>query len=263
MQRNKLIILSIGTTILTILVVLMIFLERDQTTSNAPESNIAVSDSQSSEVDKVESNQGNSLINSQNEENSHDNNDERINGLDENEVRDYAQKAIAAHNLNNSATEMTEETLYAHSLLYQDFKDMLNDESSTNKDDATQNAKWISIELMGWHDHATEYYQFRYSEDQFLDFLEDENRLEDQDMSTSILFEELNNINKDMYIRQLESHFLKSYIWENIENEVSSNMSEDFSDLDEEEKDYQAFLAFEQELTNDLFEKNPNLFESE
>ena len=70
-------------------------------------------------------------------------------------------------------------------------------------------------------------------------------------------------INKDIYIRQLETHFLKSFIWDNIHNEVISNMSEDLSDLEEEEKDYQAFLSFEQQITNALFEKHPNLFDSQ
>lgn len=263
MQKNKIIILTTGTIILIILVVLMIFLERDRTNSSGTESNIILSNNNSDEVD-IQHNPDDSSINIQTDQDtSNDPNAETLNDFDETEVREKAIEAITSHALNESATEMTEETLYAHSLLNQNFREMMIDESITKEEDEKQNAEWIAIELMGWHDHATEHYQFNYSEERFLTFIEDQNYLENQDAITSILFEQLKNIDNNLYIRQLETHYLKPFIWHNIEDEVASNMSEDFSDLEEDDEEYQVFLSFDQEIMSNLVEKNPNLFESE
>lgn len=273
MQKNKLIILSIGSIILIILVGMMIFLERDDRTNpSAPQSNIAVSDNNSNEAEVQNNSDGSSINNQTDQDSSIDQNNESLNNIDETdvkvkEVREKVAEAIKTHELNETATEMTKETLYAHSLLNQnlsqDFRKMKDDESFTNEDDVKQNAEWTAIELMGWHDHATDNYQFNYSEQRFLAFIEDQNLLEEEDIMTSVLLEQLKNTNNNVYIRQLEILYLKPFIWDSIEDEVASNMSNDFSDLEEEEEQYQVFLAFDQEVISNLVEKHPNLFEGE
>ncbi|WP_280770015.1 hypothetical protein [Salipaludibacillus daqingensis] len=266
MQRNKLIILSIGTVILTILVIVMIFLERGETTSNGAGSNAVVTDTNSSTntaSNEDNAQQDDESLNVQSENSIEE--DENIYDLSEEELREKAREAIDSSTINDSETEMTKDSLYNHSLLNQKFRNSLDEETNSTEEDVEQNAEWLSIELMGWYDYAQDKYDFNYSEDQFLSFIENENYIEDEEMMAIALFEELKQINENAYIRQLETNYLKAFIWESIQDDVASEMSDDVSgmdnDNDNDENEYRLFLAFEQEIMSDLVEKNPNLVE--
>ncbi|WP_416151581.1 hypothetical protein ACM26V_11665 [Salipaludibacillus sp. HK11] len=266
MQKNKLIILLIGSTILIVLVIYMVMLESEQPNSNnSTESNITTSSDDSFDEEQQENSQENSgnFLNAESENELTDGNNEEINDTDEHEAREKAIETISNQNLNESVNELTQDTLYEHLVLYQNFRFMLNDEDEvTREEDIESNAEWIAIELKGWHDHASENYQFTYSKDQFLAFVEEENYLEDEDMITLVLYDELKKVNEDLYVRQLETHYLKPYIWNSVEDQVAAEFSDEVPDNDENRRSL-LYSSLEQEIMTKLVEENPNFFDTE
>ncbi|PYZ93841.1 hypothetical protein CR194_11925 [Salipaludibacillus keqinensis] len=261
MQRNKIIILIAGTIILLILIFIMSWLDREGSSPNTTQSNSGVTETTentNNEIQNDEQSNSENSLNVQSDEGLNEAN-EGTNELDDREIQEIAQETILQHDLNESATELSEETLYNHFLLFSDYRSTISEEEDLASNENESQGEWPAIELKGWYDHAVEEYQFTYSEDHFLQFIREENLLENEERSLKILFDELENTNENLYIRQLEIHYLKPYIWENVKQQVASDTSEDST----EDEDYQHFRSFEQEILNDLIEKHPEMFESE
>jgi hypothetical protein len=254
MQKSKLIILIAGSVILLILSTIMFILERDNQAGNTTDPEVGVTnENQLGE----EAEPGDEAVTPENDGGQSNDATAGLNGEEEEDLRENAHEAISKSSVNENETDMSEQTLFNHSVLYRTYQ-MFDEDSLIDEEDIEQDAEWISVELMGWHDHASREYGFDYSDDDFVNYVEEENFLE-EDTHTIILLEELAETNENLYKRQLEIHFIKQFIWESIKEDVAAEAGEE-TDLSDENYQ-QLFYSFEQEVIEELIENNPSLFE--
>lgn len=257
MHKNKVIILAIGTVILIALSITMFYMER-QSFTNISESGPEIPDSEKEEnVGNSEEGSPSSTPegNIDQSDNTGQVTEDTLGGDDQDTLREYAEEAINEINVTDESTELSQESLYKQSLLAHTYNLKL-DEESIGSDNFEPEAEWISLELISWKDHAEENYSFTYSLDNFLEFLNQEEYLqEEEDEANLILLDELNNEDENLYHRQLEVQYLKPFIWASIESEIVPEANSENNEIS------QHFREFEQEIMEKLIEENPQLID--
>lgn len=257
MHKNKVIILAIGTVILIALSITMFYLE-SQTPSDLSETNLSeadpeVTDDSNNSIEN-ESSSSSPDGNINQAEDTIENDGETLSEEEQTDLQEYAIEAIEEANVNEQAEELSLETLYTHSVINQAYN-INSNEDTLSSDNLDQEAEWISHELMGWKEHAEDNYSFEYSEDDFLNFINQENYLEEEDTSTIILLNELENVSENAYHRHLELLYLRPFIWSSIERDINDESENN------ESGDMSHFREFEHEVLEKIIEENPDLID--
>ncbi|MDG5787819.1 hypothetical protein QA612_09940 [Evansella sp. AB-P1] len=178
---------------------------------------------------------------------------------DEEDLREFAEEAIERVTL-TPLEAPSEQSFFEHARLDQVLSSLMGS-NFTEDIELEDEARWVARDLQAWMQVATETADFSYSDEDFLAFVEEENFLEEDDLKKTVLVNELKRIDDSLYVRHLEYHYLKPFIWNNIESHFSSQSSQNHRETDEEYL-YRIFLQFEDEVTNHLLESYPELQEN-
>ncbi|RKL66808.1 hypothetical protein CR203_13310 [Salipaludibacillus neizhouensis] len=258
MHKNKVIILAIGTVILIALSIAMFYLE-GQGPNSISDTGPEVSQS-GNEENQETSEQGSTSSTPEGNINQGDDTgqvtDNTIEGEGQDTLRRYAKESISESNFTSESSNLTQESLLNQSKLAQTYY-LKQEESTIGSENIETEAKLISLELIGWKEHAEENYSFTYSFDDFIEFLNQEEYLEeDSNEPNDILLEELKKTDEELYHRQLELQYLKPFIWDSIESEIAPEGNT-------EDNNNKYFNDFEQQILGKIFEENPQLIEDD
>ncbi|UTR15728.1 hypothetical protein MM221_03840 [Salipaludibacillus sp. LMS25] len=248
MERNKLIILIAGFVILIILIFLLIVLEREDNPANpGPNTNSGNTETElnnsTSNNTETSNNVSQSAV------------DESTLTESEEELRTYAKEAISNTTFNDQAEELTQETLYDHALLYQQYT-LLFEDQAAEEGSAEDDARWMALELKAWYDFAQENYGFSYEPEELATFVKNDTDTEEE-TSTRLLLEELASVNDHLYYRQLEFHYLRPYIWATIKDDVAQENGEDPDD----DLTY-LYYEVDQQVMEELMKSHPDLIDA-
>lgn len=255
-NRQKLYIVAGGAVIVILSGVLLYLYNTDPVTNPAEREN----GQETAEANGTEESEGGVDINIDGtDENSSDllNDDEEI---DESEYSEHAKTAIREANL-SVYEEPSEQSFYDHAILNQEYS-MLIDEVFLEEGTIEFDAQLSSKELVSWLEIAEEHGNFTYDESRFLSFIEEEGFKEDMENSAFVLVEELETENELHAIRNLETRYLKSFIWNEVKSQIKQNESMEEGET-EEEFEFRVYHEFEQDVMDHLIENNPQFLEEE
>ncbi|MBU9721032.1 MULTISPECIES: hypothetical protein [Bacillaceae] len=257
MTKNKVIYLSIGAILLIILSSILLYLYSNEPDhfGEAPSLDAQITDTR----DSAEVNEG--ITDSINISQGEDEAGElySIEEYDQEELISSAKQAIEDIDFTGSFSELNENALFDQALLNDYYFSLLGDQFA-NEEEQDANAEWEARELMAWISVAEATADFHYDENNFLTFIEAENILESEDLRTTVLLNELESENSDLYVRGLELRYLKFFIWEEVKGTYEQ---EHASEADETDVDYEnrLYWLFEDEVTNYMIENYPELIE--
>ncbi|SDZ30102.1 hypothetical protein SAMN05421736_109101 [Evansella caseinilytica] len=265
MTKRKKIYLLTGGAIFLALSITMLVLYMNDPYTEVPQSAIPETSREPLEED-VASAAGDSINIDSEEEAAGQSAAEGSNESDEEELRKAAREAINGVSLSRSTSDPSEQTFYEHSYLNQYYSNILGEhqiEEEANNDSAMrEEAKWVAKELVAWINIAAEKTQFAYSETEFLEYVENEHLLQEDDSRTIALLNELKSDSESLYIRHLEFQYLKSFIWSKTQEQLKQE-NEQRDGETEEDYLYRLYLAFEDEVMSSLLESYPELSQSE
>lgn len=177
--------------------------------------------------------------------------------VDEEELRSFAREAIEGVNLTSSLSEPNERSFFEHARLNNFYLNLMGNRFSEDEE-MEEEAEWVAKELVAWLQTAEDMASFHYSESDFVSFVEKNNYLEEDDISTLILLDELEKYDDVLFLRHLEYQYIKLYIWENIQGELSQTFSKETNET-EEEYLFRLYVEFEAIVTDYLISQNPEL----
>lgn len=183
-----------------------------------------------------------------------------VNEIEDEELQQYIREALENVTLNTSYTEPTEQSFFEHALLYQYVTNLTGDRLSL--EEMEEEASWIAKELYAWVVVANEKADFQYEEEAFLSFIEEENFVNEDDLQTIAILNALKERDESLYVRHLEYHYMKPYIWSQIEDELQKQISKKEGET-EEDYTYRLYLHFQDSVTDYLIEHYPQLAQQE
>lgn len=251
MTRLQKILLVSGGLALLILSSILFFMYRNVPENNDMALNGNIPDSQ------VTSNYED--VNGLNITNRNENVEREISETKDEDLQHFIDEAISKAPLNPTYTEPTEQSLYEHAYLYQYVTNLVGDRLSI-EEELDEESEWIAKELYAWIITATEIANFQYNEVDFISFVQKENYLKEDDLQTTAILTALKEKNESLYIRHLEFHYIKPYIWSVIESEFQKQFPQDKDETDEDYT-YRLYLQFQENVTDYLIQKYPELMQ--
>ncbi|GEL08467.1 hypothetical protein [Salisediminibacterium halotolerans] len=262
MTKNKLIVLGIGLILIIILSALLIVLqpETDQNTQQtnsepetANEENSSANENTADTSDNFNMPDEDGVVG---EDSGVNENDEP----DDEQLKEYADRALDNVDLPEDTDSISEELLRAHAELYSIYTQMAELESD-DIDGSQESAERIMRERYSWYEFSSEEYGFTYNEDDFLTVAETEGYIEDASKRAAVLFEVLANENDDYYTGQLVYQYLQPYIWHEIADEAIAYY--DPASENEQEREEAAERMFAQDVLEYIGDEYPEYLEGE
>ncbi|MCD8508846.1 MAG: hypothetical protein LRY73_02415 [Bacillus sp. (in: Bacteria)] len=177
--------------------------------------------------------------------------------VDEEELRAFAREAIEGVNLTSSLSEPNERSFFEHARLNHYYLNLMGNRFSEDEE-MEEEAEWVAKELVAWLQTAGDMSAFHYSESDFISFVEKNDYLVEDDISTLILLEELEKYDEVLFLRHLEYQYIKLYIWESIQEDLRDTFSKESNET-EEEYLFRLYGEFETIVTDYLISQNPEL----
>ncbi|MDQ0254872.1 hypothetical protein J2S74_002254 [Evansella vedderi] len=176
---------------------------------------------------------------------------------DKEELQQFAREAIESVNLNTSLSEPSERSFFEHARLNQYYISLMGNRLSEDEE-MEDEADWIAKEHIAWIEIAKESGGFHYSEANFKEFISTNNFIEEDDIATAILLNELKEYNETLYIRHLEYQYIKPYIWDSIQGEFKEQHSQNSNESDEDYM-FRLYREFESKVIDYLIDRYPEL----
>ncbi|WP_096436312.1 hypothetical protein [Alteribacter populi] len=251
MSTKKKVYFLIGAIILLALTILMSYyysidqygqpMPADLTTSPENDEENSTTDSGSVEIDSTDSGENGDTP-----------------GIDEEEItsdrEDFQDALEYAYNktgiLSTNGSTPNEENFYYQFWLSHEFYHHLTD-SPMEEEERKEDARFQAQELLVWKKIAEREYDWNYSEDRFQSFIEGEEMSEEDDAPNDFLVNDIQNEDDDLFLRHLESKYLKLFIWHEIQSELQEQSPPEDGE-DEEMHEYRLFQQFAEKVMDEM-----------
>lgn len=179
--------------------------------------------------------------------------------IDDSKLRAHIEGAMAYVTLNTAHSQPSEQSFFEHAVLYQYVTSLEGDRLSL-EEEIEEEARWVAKDLQAWLIVAEEETSFQYDEKEFLSFVDKEGFLAEDDLQTTAILNRLREENENLYKRHLEYHYIKPYIWSQVQIDFQQKQQQKADQTDEEYL-YQLYLLFEEKIADYLIENNPELLQ--
>ncbi|UTR11489.1 hypothetical protein MM300_03925 [Evansella sp. LMS18] len=256
MSKNKKIYFGAGAVILLALSLLMIVMTMDEPQNGA--SQPQVSQDSASETEETESNGSDSNDNVTDEPVGEGSilGDDQFN---DDEIMEYAEEAVSNTSLTSSIDGPRIESFREHALLRQNYLNLMG-QNLSEEDEMENEADWSAKELNAWIAVAEEETGFTYSEDEFMEFVNEEGYIEEDDQETRILLHVLSEEDDNLYTRQLEYLYMRPFVWQSVKPALEEQYEQE-SDESDEEYEYRLYLELGEAISAYLDENHPELMQ--
>ncbi|WP_078594888.1 hypothetical protein [Evansella clarkii] len=256
MSTNKKIYFGAGAVILLALSLLMIVMTMNEPQNGA--SQPQVSQDSGSEPEETESSGSDSNTNITDEPAGEENILE-TDQFNSEEIIDYAEEAVSKTGLTSSIDGPRIESFREHALLQQNFLSLMG-QNLSEEGEMENEAEWSAKELNAWMAVAEEETGFSYSEEKFMEFVNEEQYIAEDDQETKILLDVLLEEDDNLYLRQLEYLYMRPFIWQSVKPALEEEYEQESGEADED-YEYRLYLVYGEAISAYLDENHPELMQ--